>query len=153
ASPRQRAAALMEFADRLEARKEELAALIVAENGKLKAEAIGEMMGAISEARDQAGLARNAAGRTVACAPRHLSRLHREPAGVVAVIVPWNAPVTLLVRSLAPALAAGCTTAIKPAPQTPLIHRAVIECLADSPSLPKGVINSVNEDGSVVGEA
>jgi acyl-CoA reductase-like NAD-dependent aldehyde dehydrogenase len=153
ASPRQRAAALMEFADRLEARKEELAALIVAENGKLKAEAIGEMMGAISEARYYAGLARNVFGRTFESGPGNLSLLNREPAGVVAVIVPWNAPVTLLVRSLAPALAAGCTTVIKPAPQTPLIHGAVIECLADCPSLPKGVINSVNEDGAVVGEA
>jgi acyl-CoA reductase-like NAD-dependent aldehyde dehydrogenase len=153
ASPRQRAAALFEFADRLEARKEELVALIVAENGKLQAEAAGEIMGSISEARYYAGLTRNIAGRTLETAPGNISLLHREPAGVAAIIVPWNAPVTLLVRSLAPALAAGCTTVIKPAPQTPLIHRLVMECLADCPSLPAGVVNSVNEDGSAVGEA
>lgn len=153
AAPRQRAAALFEFADRLEARKEELIALIVAENGKLRSEATGEMIGSISEARYYAGLARNIAGRTLETAPGNISLLHREPAGVVGIIVPWNAPVTLLVRSLAPALAAGCTTVIKPAPQTPLIHRVVMECLANCPSLPKGVVNSVNEDGSAVGEA
>lgn len=153
ASPRQRAAALYEFADRLEARREELVELIVAENGKLRKEAAGEMMGAISEARYYAGLARNVTGRTLETAPGNISLLNREPAGVAAVIVPWNAPVTLLVRSLGPALAAGCTAVIKPAPQTPLIHAAVMECLASCPSLPKGVVNSVNENGSEVGEA
>lgn len=153
AAPRQRAAALFEFADRLEARKDELIALIVAENGKLRSEATGEMMGSISEARYYAGLARNIAGRTLETAPGNFSLLNREPAGVAGIIVPWNAPVTLLVRSLAPALAAGCTTVIKPAPQTPLIHRIVMECLAACPSLPAGVVNSVNEDGSAVGEA
>lgn len=153
ASPRQRAAALYEFADRMEARREELVELIVSENGKLRKEAAGEMMGAISEARYYAGLARNVTGRTLETAPGNISLLNREPAGVAAIIVPWNAPVTLLVRSLGPALAAGCTTVIKPAPQTPLIHAAVMECLASCPSLPTGVVNSVNENGSEVGEA
>jgi betaine-aldehyde dehydrogenase len=153
ASPRQRAQALFEFADRLEARKDELGALIVAENGKLQAEAAGEVAGAVSEIRYYAGLARNITGRTLETAPGNVSLLNREPAGVAAIIVPWNAPVTLLVRSLAPALAAGCTAVIKPAEQTPLIHRAVIECLAGCPSLPAGVVNSVNENGSAVGEA
>jgi betaine-aldehyde dehydrogenase len=153
ASPRQRATALLEFADRMEAHREEMADLIVAENGKLRREAVGEMMGAISEARYYAGLARNVFGRTFESAPGALSLLHREPAGVAGIIVPWNAPVTLLVRSLGPALAAGCTAVIKPAPQTPLIHRAVMECLVDCPSLPAGVVNSVNENGIEVGQA
>ena len=152
ASPRQRAAALYEFADRLEARREELTELIIAENGKLRKEAAGEMMGAISEARYYAGLARNVTGRTLETAPGTMSLLNREPAGVAAIIVPWNAPVTLLVRSLGPALAAGCTAVIKPAPQTPLIHAVVMECLSACPSLPKGIVNSVNENGSEVGE-
>ena len=65
--------------------------------------------------------------------------------------MPWNAPVTLLIRSLAPALAAGCTTVIKPAPQTPLINAAIMECIASITELPPGVINSVNENGIEVG--
>lgn len=153
ASPRRRAAALFEVADRLEARKDEIADLIVVENGKLRAEAVAETMGAISEARYYAGLTRNITGHTLETMPGNMSLLNREPAGVAAIIVPWNAPVTLLVRSLAPALAAGCTTVIKPAPQTPLIHRLVMECLADCRSIPAGVVNSVNENGSEVGEA
>lgn len=153
ASPRQRAAALFEFADRLEARRGEFVDLIVAENGKLKSEATGEMIGAISEARYYAGLARNISGRTLETAPGNISLLHREPVGVAAIIVPWNAPVTLLVRSLAPALAAGCAAVVKPAPQTPLVHRLAMECLADCPSLAAGIVNSINENGTAVGEA
>ncbi|WEX10977.1 aldehyde dehydrogenase family protein [Chelativorans sp. AA-79] len=152
-SPRLRAAVLHELADRLEAAKEELADLIVAENGKLKREALGEMAGAISETRYYAGLARTVLGRTMETAPGNFSMMNREAAGVAAIIVPWNAPVTLLVRSLGPALAAGCTAVIKPAPQTPLIHRRVMECVDDCPSLPQGVVNSVNENGIEVGEA
>ncbi|EBA06814.1 aldehyde dehydrogenase family protein [Sagittula stellata] len=152
-APRQRADALFQFADRLEAALEELAELIVAENGKLRAEARGEMMGSISEVRYYAGLARAILGRTLEATPGSFSIMHREAAGVAAIIVPWNAPVTLLVRSLGPALAAGCTCVIKPAHQTPLIHQKVMECLVDCPALAKGVVNSVNESGSDVGEA
>ncbi len=108
-SPRLRAQALFEIADRLEAAKDEIADLVVLENGKIRAEAIGETMGAISETRYYAGLARNIRGTMQETAPGNMSLFHREPAGVAAIIVPWNAPVTLLMRSLAPALAAGCT--------------------------------------------
>lgn len=153
ASPRLRAVALFQLADQLEARREELIDLIVAENGKLRSEANGEMIGAVSETRYYAGLARNIFGRTFESAPGNISLLHREPAGVAAVIVPWNAPVTLLIRSLAPALAAGCTAVIKPAPQVPMVHAVVMECIAACDSFPTGCINSVNEDGSTVGEA
>jgi len=153
ASPRLRAAVLYELADRLEAVKEELTDLIVAENGKLRREALGEMIGSISETRYYAGLARTVLGRTLETAPGNFSMMNREPAGVAAIIVPWNAPVTLLIRSLGPALAAGCTVVIKPAPQTPLIHHCVMQCLHECPSLPRGVVNSVNENGIEVGEA
>jgi len=153
ASPRLRAAVLFEMADRMEAAKEEIADLIVAENGKLRAEALGETMGAISETRYYAGLARSVLGRTIETAPGNFSMMNREPAGVAAIIVPWNAPVTLLLRSLGPALAAGCTVVIKPAPQTPLIHRRIMQCIHECPSLPKGVVHSVNENGIEVGQA
>lgn len=153
ASPRLRAQALFEFADKLEAAKDELVELIVAENGKLRSEAIGEMMGSISETRYYAGLARTVLGRTLESAPGNFSMMNREAAGVAAIIVPWNAPVTLHIRSLAPALAAGCTAVVKPAVQTPLVHARVMRCLDECPSLPKGVVNSVNENGTEVGEA
>jgi betaine-aldehyde dehydrogenase len=153
ASPRVRAQALFEIADRLEAAKDEIAELVVAENGKLRSEALGETLGAISEARYYGGLARNIRGAMQEIAPGQVSLFAREAAGVAGIIVPWNAPVTLLLRSLAPALAAGCTAVIKPAHQTPLVHERLMQCFADCPSLPAGVVNSVNENGIEVGQA
>ena len=152
-SPRQRAQALYEFADSMAAARDEIAALIVAENGKLRSEAIGETMGAISEARYYAGLARTIRGTMQEITPGQMSLFHREAAGVAGIIVPWNAPVTLLVRSLAPALAAGCTCVLKPARQTPLVHARIMACLEACPSLPAGVVNSVNEADISVGQA
>lgn len=152
-SPRLRAQALFEIADRLEQARDEIADLVVAENGKLRAEALGETMAAVSETRYYAGLARNIRGTMQEIVPGSLSLFHREPAGVAGVIVPWNAPVTLLMRSLAPALAAGCTAVIKPAAQTPVVHARIMEAITSAPSLPPGVVNSVNENGIEVGRA
>jgi betaine-aldehyde dehydrogenase len=149
--PRLRAAALLEFADILEARADEIAALMAKENGKVLAQAHHELVAGYGEARYYAGVARNVFGRTFESGAGKLSMMTREPSGVVSVIVPWNAPVTLLVRSVAPALAAGCSVVIKPAPQTPLTNAAVIACFNAAPSFPAGIINSVNEHGTEVG--
>ncbi|KMW57190.1 Aldehyde dehydrogenase [Candidatus Rhodobacter oscarellae] len=150
-SPRLRAAVLLEFADILESRADDIAHLMSQENGKVLAQASHEVAAGYGEARYYAGVARNVFGRTFESAPGKMSLMTREPAGVVSVIVPWNAPVTLLVRSVAPALAAGCAVVVKPAPQTPLTNAAVMACFDAVASLPKGVINSVNEHGTEVG--
>ncbi len=126
-SPRLRAQVLLDFADRLDARKEEIADWLVTLNGKLRREALGEIGAGISELRYYAGLARNLFGRVLEVEPGCYSSLDREAAGVCAIILPWNAPVTLLVRSLAPALAAGCTVVIKPACQTAVVNNMVLE--------------------------
>ena len=153
ASPRLRAQVMFDIADRLEAAKDEIAALVVAENGKLRAEAMGETMAGVSEMRYYAGLARSVRGTMQEIGPGAMSLFAREAAGVAGIIVPWNAPVTLLVRSLAPALAAGCTCVIKPAAQTPLVHARIMQCIAECEALPDGVVNSVNENGTEVGQA
>ena len=142
---------LMAVAANMRARQGELARLLVRENGKPLAQARHELNAAIVEAEYYAGLARSILGRTLESKPNTFSFFLREPAGVVAVIVPWNAPATLLVRSLAPALAAGCACIIKPAPQTPLINAALMECLASVEDLPAGIVNSVNENGIEIG--
>tara|TARA_R110001599_G_scaffold347637_1_gene574105 strand:- start:965 stop:2428 length:1464 start_codon:yes stop_codon:yes gene_type:complete len=151
-SPRLRERVLLALADRIEARKGELIDLIRRENGKLFGEATFEVETAISECRFYAGLTRSTFGRSLESEPDTWSLLLREPAGVCAVIVPWNAPVILLVRSLAPALAAGCTAVVKPAPQTPLANAWIVDRFHEIDVLPPGVINSVNESGSVVGK-
>src|SRR5438874_7373923 len=71
---------------------------------------------------------------------RHLTLKH--PVGVVAAISPWNFPITLQARKIAPALAAGCTIVSKPASQTPLCLVQVFECLIEA-GLPAGVANLV----------
>jgi betaine-aldehyde dehydrogenase len=77
----------------------------------------------------------------------------REPVGVVAVITPWNWPLTLLTRSLAPALAAGNAVIVKPASLTPAITVAALAPLAADPELPEGVLSCVLGSGAVVGDA
>ena len=151
--PRLRAKVLLDLADRMEQRRDAIARLMAQENGKVLGQAQHEVAAGFGEARYYAGVARNVFGRTFESGTGKMSLLTREPSGVVSVIVPWNAPVTLLVRSVAPALAAGCTVVIKPAPQTPLTNAAVMQCFADIADLPAGVVNSVNEYGIEVGEA
>lgn len=149
-NPRLRQLVMLRWADRLEARSEELAQLLTLENGKVIAQSRGELAGAISEIRYYAGLARYLPGHAFEVEPGVFSTMMKEPAGVAGIIVPWNAPVVLLIRSLTPALAAGCTTVVKPAPQTALITAALIAELHEVPGLPPGVVNLVSEDGHEV---
>ena len=70
------------------------------------------------------------------------AKVIREPVGVCALIIPWNAPLILLCQKLAPALLAGCTVVVKPSPETPLDAMLVAECV-ESAGLPRGVVNVV----------
>ncbi|HCN72210.1 MAG TPA: aldehyde dehydrogenase [Pusillimonas sp.] len=151
-SAKMRSEVLYAFAMELERRKDEIADWLVTLNGKLRREALGEIHAGISELRYYAGLARNLFGRIIEIESGCYSSLDREPAGVAAIILPWNAPVTLMVRSLAPALAAGCTVVIKPAHQTALVSNMVLECLVSDERLPPGTVNSVIESGADVAQ-
>ena len=148
--PRVRAQVLLEAADLLEAAKPQLAWDLSRENGKLIRDCMHEIAGAVSELRYYAGLARNIFGRTIELDRNLHAMLAREPVGVVGIIVPWNAPVTLLVRSLAPVLAAGCTAIVKAAPQTALINSKVFELIAGIEALPAGAVNMLVETGNDV---
>lgn len=151
--PRVRAAVLLAFADRLERAKAEVALALARENGKLIADAGHEVGAAVSELRYYAGLARNIFGRVTEVDQNQFSMLAREPMGVAGIIVPWNAPVTLLVRSLAPAMAAGCASVVKAAPQTALVNAKLFELLAEVEGLPPGVVNMLAETGSEAAQA
>lgn len=147
--PRLRSTVLLEMAEAIEARKEEIARQIAIENGKVIAHCRHETNAAVSEARYYAGLARAIFGRVAEIDEGKQSIFAHEPIGVASIIVPWNAPSTLLLRSLGPALAAGCTVVIKGAHQTSSVNRIYAECFADCPSLPPGVINVVHGDMEV----
>ncbi len=147
ATPRLRASVLLKFADLLEASRKTIAELLTAEHGKPISQSLVEVDLSVSELRYYAGLARNIFGRVIELESGLYSMIGKEPAGVSAIIVPWNAPIILLIRSLAPAMAAGCTCVIKAAPQTALTSAAVLRLLAQVPDLPPGVVNSFSETG------
>ncbi|HLA38463.1 MAG TPA: aldehyde dehydrogenase family protein, partial [Candidatus Glassbacteria bacterium] len=149
--PRRRAAVLLDLANRLEASAPDLIRRLTLEGGKLLREYEYEVIAAVSEYRYYAGLARNIFGRITEIDNGLYAMLTSEPVGVAGIIVPWNAPVTLLARSLAPALAAGCTAVVKAAPQTALVNAEMFRLIAETPGLPQGVINmfaEINSDGA-----
>ena len=118
------------------------------ENGKKLAEGMFESTTAGVTLRYAAGQALTEAGISAEVAPGQWFSTYAEPAGVVAVIVPWNAPVALLIRSLAPALSAGNTVAVKMPGQTALIANLVSQIVAEVESLPRGVVNIFTESGN-----
>ena len=149
--PRRRAAVLHDLANRLEAAAPDIIRRLTQEGGKLLRESEYEVIAAVSEYRYYAGLARNIFGRITEIDNGLYAMLAREPVGVAGIIVPWNAPVTLLARSLAPALAAGCTAVVKAAPQTALVNAEMFRLIAETPGLPQGVINmfaEIDSDGA-----
>ena len=143
--PRVRAAALLEMADALERNADKISAVFTAENGRPLRETHHEVAIAASELRFYAGLARSTFGRVLETESGQYSMLSREPMGVAGIIVPWNAPLILLVRSLAPALAAGCTAVIKPAPQTAVTSASALAAFGEAASLPRGILNAFFE--------
>lgn len=134
---------LRRAADAMRRRETELAALMTAEQGKPLAESRGEVAYAASFFDWFAGEAERIYGRLVP-AKRAPDRVlvTPQPVGVTAAITPWNFPAAMISRKLAPALASGCTSVVKPAEQTPLTAIAVIECLAEA-GVPRGVVNMV----------
>lgn len=146
--PRRRARALLEMADALDARRQALAEMLCRENGKPLGECLHEVAISSAELRFYAGLARANFGRVMETEPGQMSLIAREPMGVAGIIVPWNAPLILLVRSLGPALAAGCTAVIKHAAQTAGTSALACEAFAACPSLPVGCVNAFAERGA-----
>lgn len=143
-----RARALFEMADRMTERRDELVTLIAQENGKILAEAAFEVDLTIPKLRYYGALALTEYGRAAEVKPGLYSMTLTEPAGVAAVIAPWNSPVVLSVRSFAPALAAGCTVAMKLPGQTGLVNGLLYEIIAATESLPTGVMNCFTESGN-----
>jgi acyl-CoA reductase-like NAD-dependent aldehyde dehydrogenase len=143
-----RAKALFEMADVLEARREEFITLLARENGKILGEAAFEIDLTIPKLRYYAALALADHGGGAEVKPGLYSMTLREASGVAGVIVPWNSPVVLAVRSFAPALAAGCTVAMKLPGQTGLVNGLLSELVAQAESLPAGVMNVFTESGN-----
>jgi len=143
---KERAAIMRRWFDLLIANLDDLAGLMTAEQGKPLAEARGEVVYGASFIEWFAEEAKRVAGDTLAtvAADRRLVVV-KEPIGVCAAITPWNFPLAMITRKVAPAIAAGCSIIIKPAEQTPLSALALAE-LAHRAGLPAGVLNVVPSD-------
>ena len=140
--------ALSEMADRFDARADELGALVTKENGKILAQGMFESGTAGATLRHNAAQALTDTGISAEVAPGQWFSTYAEPAGVVGIIVPWNGPVALFVRSLGPALAAGNTVAVKMPGQTALVGNLMSQIIAEVKSLPPGVVNIFTESGN-----
>ena len=148
-----RARVLYRFAEALRANVDRLSELLTREQGKTIGEARSEINGSAEMVEFYAGLARAVYGRAAALGDNAHGVVIREPLGVAAVITPWNWPLTLLVRSLAPALAAGNAVVVKPASLTPAITVEGLALLAADPALPEGILTCLLGSGAVVGDA
>jgi succinate-semialdehyde dehydrogenase/glutarate-semialdehyde dehydrogenase len=132
---------------------EDLAWLLTREQGKPLAEARAEIAYAASYVAWYAEEARRLYGEVVPAAqPDRRLLVLREPVGVVAAITPWNFPAAMVTRKVAPALAAGCTVVLKPAPQTPFTALALAR-LAAAAGVPGGAFNVVTGHDAAIGEA
>ena len=150
---RLRAKALNEMADRFEAHLDDLVAILSLENGKIEGEARFEVGMVPSKLRFYAAAALTEFGRAIEVAPGRYSTTLRQPMGVAGIIAPWNSPVVLFVRSLAPALAAGCTVVGKLPGFTAQTNALMCEIFAGVASMPRGVVNVFNEVGGAAARA
>ncbi|MGK9268427.1 succinate-semialdehyde dehydrogenase [Bacillus inaquosorum] len=150
-SANERASLLKKWYELIVEHKEELADLITKENGKPYKEAVGEVLYGAGYIEWFAEEAKRVYGRTVP-APTTGKRIvvTRQPVGPVAAITPWNFPNAMITRKAAPALAAGCTFIIKPAPDTPLSAYELAR-LAYEAGIPKDVLQVVIGDGEEIG--
>jgi len=140
-----RAAVVLRFADELAARGEPMARVITSENGTPLTETAAAASHAAGILRYFATLADSVEAVDIRPFPNasgSFTTVRREPVGVCALIAPWNFPLTLVMVKLAPALIAGCTVVIKPAAETPLDLRVLLEA-AIAAGVPAGVINVV----------
>jgi succinate-semialdehyde dehydrogenase/glutarate-semialdehyde dehydrogenase len=152
-SPREKAEILRKAFELMTARREELAVIISREEGKTRAEALGEVAYAAEFFRwysEEAARIKGSFGRAPAGTNNVLVQHH--PVGIALLITPWNFPAAMATRKIGPALAAGCTVILKPASETPLTALALAELYTEA-GVPPGVVNVIpSRRSSVVSE-
>jgi succinate-semialdehyde dehydrogenase / glutarate-semialdehyde dehydrogenase len=148
---KQRATALRRWSDLMLSNQEDLARLMTIEQGKPLTESRGEVLYAAGFLEWFGEEAKRAYGDII---PQHQPDKRivvvKEPIGVVACITPWNFPLAMITRKAGPAIAAGCTVVLKPAPQTPFSALALAE-LAERAGLPAGVFNVITGPAEEIG--
>ena len=139
----QRARILRRAADLIRERRETIALVMTSEQGKPLAEAAGEVDYAASFLEWFGGEAERVYGQIVPpMNPTSRVLVLRQPVGVTAAITPWNFPAAMMTRKLGPAMAAGCTSVVKPASATPLTAALILRAIEDA-GTPPGVVNLI----------
>ncbi len=151
-STAERAALMLKAADLVDQRIEEIAKAESRANGELLR--VCEMdAGTVSAMlRFYAGIIDLPAGSSYNGDPMVTTVTLKEPIGVCGIIVPWNAPIDIASKAIAPALAAGNTVVLKPSSQTPFATALVVECLHEA-GFPPGTVNLVLGSGETIGQA
>lgn len=149
-TPWDRGRLLMKIAQAITDNVQSLAYIEMLETGKPQAAATNAVIATARYFEFYAGVADKIQGTSIPLGEGYLDFTLREPLGVTAHILPWNVPLNMLARGVAPALAAGCTAVVKPAEQTPHGALALAELFLQV-GLPAGVINIVNGLGESVG--
>jgi aldehyde dehydrogenase (NAD+) len=149
-----RAAVMLAAADVMAARKEEITGWLVRESGGTRAKAELEWNLVRSVMLEAASVPHHVTGAIMPTdIPGKESRVYRQPAGVVAVISPWNFPLQLSNRSVAPALACGNAVVLKPASDTPVTGGLLLARIFEEAGLPPGVLSVVVGSGGDIGDA
>jgi aldehyde dehydrogenase (NAD+) len=149
----ERAGHMRRLADVLERDAEQLAVLESTDNGKLIRETSGQARALPEWLRYFAGIADKLQGEVIPPQnPDFLIYTRHEPIGVVAAIVPWNSPLSLLMWKFAPLLAAGCTLVVKPSEYTPVTALELAK-RAEEAGLPPGVLNVVTGQSTELSQA
>lgn len=139
------------IADKIEEKADQLALIMTLEQGKPLKEAKGEILINSQNLHWNAEEARRIYGETIPAPIDHKYEVKKQPVGVVGAITPWNFPSNMIIRKIAPAIAAGCTVVLKPASSTPLSAIAIFEIFHEV-GLPAGVANLVMGPSSKIGK-
>lgn len=148
----ERSERLRQAARNITADRETIASLLTEEQGKPLAQARAEVDTCVEQFEWFADEARRIYGRTVDATHRDLRiEVRREPIGPVAAFTPWNFPIMLAARKIAPALAAGCSIILAPAIEAPSASLAMVRAIQRA-AFPPGVVNAVTGDPALISE-
>lgn len=153
-SPGERSALLQRVVEIFDARKEEIIDWLIRESGSTRLKANVEWGAARGITQEAASMPGRVHGMTLASnVPGKENRVYRKPLGVVGVISPWNFPLHLSQRSIAPALALGNAVVVKPASDTPVTGGLLLARIFEEAGLPTGLLSVVVGAGSEIGDA
>jgi acyl-CoA reductase-like NAD-dependent aldehyde dehydrogenase len=153
AAPEDRKSTLLKLASLVRQHAQEIAILESLDSGKTIRDCLHEIGNEVPKFFQwYAELIDKAFGKVAPTGERSLGLIVKEPAGVVGLVLPWNFPLLMAAWKLAPALAAGCSTVVKPAEQTPLSALRLAELAAEA-GVPDGVLNIVPGHGETAGRA